>query len=509
MLLKHRSVYEFAALACLMLAPTAVKAQNAKPSPQQNTEQTPDSVEHAARDPRKLSELVRFTVAQEVVLARRLRAHGLHRVADQTLDDALNLLREAYVLSDRDAQRMAEAVQANLDDKDTDPEVQGASFDVIRGRILDHKDCYAVIDVNLNHGMHNWQRGYLVRSGKIIDTFALEIMKGSHAGGWTDWRTTIQPSDEIVFYRKRPAEDRYHPANKLIGKRVKLTLLDLPPEQNSNFSVRIYDIVVDAFGEIVSLITGDDAEHPNLSRYDAVQVAELVADSVKLVLDKPTEQLITPDRLAERDQLRDAVQLAIRRAEEAERLQHEARERAATARRKLVADYAQRHLVPGETERKWKPAAGYEWVDPKDSNCLDVRWKPGMKHPDLQQIALASEGEWTPIRILGDQYLPDNDSFTSPLSTLSYQEDAHYRFRPAQTYPSSGWSFVNNILKPALGFAAIIGGGIYAISRGSGGSDNRSEAQWYANQRAEEAKSQWYAGRRAESAARQAGSAGP
>jgi hypothetical protein len=55
------------------------------------------------------------------------------------------------------------------------------------------------------------------------------------------------------------------------------------------------------------------------------------------------------------------------------------------------------HVIASDTEGKWEPEDGYDWINPNNLNDKSVRWVPGIpstRYPHV--IASAVEGQWRP-----------------------------------------------------------------------------------------------------------------
>jgi hypothetical protein len=325
--------------------------------------------------------------------------------ADQSLNLLLDFIARLEFLSEDEANRMTAAVQAELAPDKRESVVVPVVYEEVRGHVLRSKKKFAEIDINHSHGLHNWKRGNVYRNGKFIDTFAIDLTDDRQSSGFTDHLTHLEPGDEIVFRRPRPAPGA-HPANALIGKHAELTFNYLPRDHYPKYALRIYEITVDAFGGISSVVAGDDSLMPRLERYESKYLDTLTTDSEKFVLDLPTGQLIAPDLLANRDRWRSDLIQARERELKAEaerqrmlaetaRLEREMQARKAEERRQEVEAYAQRHLAPGSNGRGWMPAPGYDWINRNDPNNMNVRWVPGQRHPDTPSIVSSwKEGDW-------------------------------------------------------------------------------------------------------------------
>lgn len=57
------------------------------------------------------------------------------------------------------------------------------------------------------------------------------------------------------------------------------------------------------------------------------------------------------------------------------------------------------HVIASNTEGKWEPENGYDWINPDDKlNDKSVRWAPGTasnRYPNI--VAAAIEGQWRPV----------------------------------------------------------------------------------------------------------------
>ncbi len=383
-------VYAIALFLAMASNSTKLHAQEEKPTSAPNVAQPSLTIAEAARDQRKATELVRFTIAQSVESARALRSSGESTAADQMLSTTLDLISRLGRLPGIDAERMALAVKAELDPEHNQaPDASG--YDEIHGHVLRSKDEHAEINLNRGHGLHNWQRGYVFRNGVFIDKFAIVLTDAQQAAGFSDNLKHLQPGDEVVFRRKRPAAGS-HPANALIGKRAELSLNFMPSGEPSKYSLRVYEVEIDAFGGIVSVLVGDDTLMPNLHRYKSEYIDKMSTSTDSFVLDKPTGQLITPLELAQRNSWRNELLLAQRREAEAaaERQRviaeiasrdREVRQQKADESKRRIAELAQLHLVPTNVEDVCVPAPGYDWVDPHSARTdVRVRWQPGKQH---------------------------------------------------------------------------------------------------------------------------------
>jgi len=55
------------------------------------------------------------------------------------------------------------------------------------------------------------------------------------------------------------------------------------------------------------------------------------------------------------------------------------------------------NVVASSVPDQWRPAAGYDWVEPKGIDDMRVAWKPGMRHYGHEHVLAAEkEGDWQP-----------------------------------------------------------------------------------------------------------------
>jgi len=168
------------------------------------------------------------------------------------------------------------------------------------------------------------------------------------------------------------------------------------------YRARIYDVFVDAFGGIASLVVGDDALMPNVRHYEAIFVDHITTESETFVLDPGTAQLVPPRLLAQRDAWRNELLLAEQREKEAEaerrwilaeieKKDREDRERIAAERAIQIERYAKLHIV--WNDGLLTPAPGYGWVDEKDEKSEAVEW---IGNPPENSHAYAGSGSQQP-----------------------------------------------------------------------------------------------------------------
>lgn len=453
-MLPIRSVYAAAALfLVLALLSASVHAQEKSPAAEAN--QSTPTIEQAVRDRQTSLELVRFAIAQNVASARVLRSKGQPAAGDQMLNSTIYLISKLRPIPDIDTERMVQAVKAELNPT-TDPQpIISPGYDVIRARVLRSKEGFAELSLNRSHGLHNYMRGYAYRNGVFVDKFAIMLTDDWQTAGFTDYQKTLRPGDIVVFQRHRPAAG-FHPANALIGKRAEIIINSLPIDMPSKYSLRVYEVDIDAFGWVKSVLLGDNELMPNLVRYPAKYIDSLSTDKENFLLDKLTGQLVIPSVLALRNGWRNELLLAQQRAEQAEaerqrvlaeieRRDREIRQRILEERQHDIAEHAKRHLVPGAGTTEWHPAPGYDWVD---SDTLEVRWQPGKPHPtSLRLIAAAEEGQW-------ENWVP-NERLV--INENRFERIAFDNPEKSQTWGEFLGGIWNDYLKPIAKPAAVIG----------------------------------------------------